>query len=157
MPITMSGATIETSERESLLSSEVDTSIVSGGVAANTHATGPFSFIGIGAQEATGAPLAGVTAEFASHVTTEIDNYKTAIQTELDKLTTVESNGAFKGEAINTALSKFIDAVRETGTQYIERLSAAETQIINSVNAAYQTQDTDLSGNLNSDAGSLQR
>ena len=152
MAISMSGATVDTSERDSLLQSNVDGGVVQGGVAANTRRTG---VLGFGGREATGAALAGITESFASHVSTAIETYKSNVQAELDKLQSVESNGAFRGTAISQALSRFVNAVREVGTQYLERLSSAETQIINSVAQAYQTQDTDLSGNLNSDSSGI--
>ena len=60
-----------------------------------------------------------------------------------------------EGEINSIVFPNFVNAVREVGTQYLERLSSAETQIINSVAQAYQTQDTDLSDNLNSDSGSI--
>ena len=149
MPITMSGATIDTSERDSLLSSTVDTSVVAGGATANTSGI-------LWAQEATGSNLAGITDTFAQNVCGKIDDYKTAISTALGELQNVESNEAFKGSAISTALSKFVESVREVGNNYITKLSSAEAQIINSVQSAYSTQDTDLSGSLNADAGNLQ-
>lgn len=152
MAITMSGATVDTSERDSLLQSNVDGGVVNGGVTANTQSTG---FLGLGGEEATGAALAGVTASFAANVSNAIETYKTNVQTELDKLQSVESNEAFKGSAISAALSNFVTAVRDVGTQYLNRLSSAEAQIINSVAAAYETQDTDLSGNLTSDSGNI--
>lgn len=152
MAISMSGATVDTSERDSLLQSSVDAGVVEGGATANTQRTGLF---GLGGEEATGAILAGVTESFAANVSNAIDTYKTNVQTELDKLQAVESNAAFRGSAISQALSNFVNAVRETGAQYLERLSSAETQIINSVAQAYQTQDTDLSSNLNSDSNSI--
>ncbi len=153
MAITMSGATVDTSERDNLLASNVDGSIVNGGATANTQATGWFGF---GGREATGAALAGVTESFAANVSAAIDKYKENIETQLNQLEAVESNAAFKGTAVSSALSKFVVSVREVGTNYINKLSSAEKQIIESVNAAYSTQDTDLSGNLNSDASSIQ-
>lgn len=152
MAISMSGATVDTSERDRLLQSSVDGSAVAGGEGFNVQRTG---FLGLGGVEASGVTLAGITESFASNVCTAIDNYKTAVQTELDKLQAVESNEAFKGTAVSAALEKFVTAVRDVGTQYLERLSGAETQIVNSVAQAYQTQDTDLSGNLNSDSSSI--
>ena len=154
MAITMSNATVDTSERDSLLQSSVNGGAVEGGVTANTRTEGGVFGL-FGEEVASGQPLAGVTASFAANVSQAIETYKSNVQTELDKLQNVESNGAFRGEAITTALANFVNAVREVGTQYLERLSSAETQIINSVAQAYQTQDTDLSGNLNSDSGSI--
>lgn len=155
MPITMSGATIDTSERDSLLSSTVDTSVVSGGATANTTSAW-YDPAKLFTEEATGAPLAGITDTFAQNVCGKIDEYKTTISTALSELQNVESNEAFKGSAISAALSKFVESVREVGNNYITKLSSAEAQIINSVQAAYSTQDTDLSGSLNADAGNLQ-
>ncbi len=150
MAISMSGATVDTSERDSLLSSSIDSSVVSGGATANTSG----GFFGLGA-EASGAALAGVTDAFASHVSSAIESYKSKVQSELDKLQDIESNTAFQGTAVKSALTKFVTSVRDVGKQYLEILSAAETQIINSVAQAYQTQDADLSGNLNADAGGI--
>lgn len=155
MPITMSGATIDTSERDSLLSSTVDTSVVSGGATANTQSVGGLAGV-FGAREASGSNLAGITSSFATNVCGKIDDYKTAISTALGELQNVESNEAFKGSAISAALSEFVESVRKVGNNYITKLSSAEAQIINSVQSAYSTQDTDLSGSINADAGNLQ-
>ena len=100
MAISMSGATVDTSERDSLLQSNVDGGVVQGGVTANTRGTG---FLGLGGQEATGAALAGITESFASHVSTAIETYKSNVQTELDKLQSVESNEAFAAQSIAVA------------------------------------------------------
>lgn len=153
MAISMSGATVNTEARDALLSSEIDQSITSGGAEANTQATG---FLGLGGREATGAALAGVTQSFATNVSNEIDTYKSEVQGYLDKLTEAESNVAFKGEAIKASLTKFITSVRNVAKSYLDKLEAAEKQIVDSVKTAYQTQDTDLSQNLDSDSGSLE-
>ena len=153
MAISMSGATVETGERDSLLSSTVDTSVTSGGATANTQATG---FLGLGGREATGAALAGVTADFAKNVTTEIDSYCTSVNECIDKLSQVEVNTAFKGSGIEAALNNFIESVKAVAKSYTNKLKNAETEIVNSVAQAYQTQDTDISGDLGSDASTLE-
>lgn len=152
MAISMSGATVDTSERDSLLTSTVDTGVIAGGETANV--SGGF-FGAVFGAEASGADIAGITESFAANVTRAIDSYKSDVQSKLDQLQAVESNSAFQGAAISKALANFVTSVRDVGTDYLNRLSSAETQIINSVAAAYKTQDTDLSGNLGSDAGSI--
>ena len=52
-------------------------------------------------------------------------------------------------------VADFIVKVKEVANSYLDKLSAAEQEIINSVNAAYDTQDTDLSGDLGADSSTL--
>lgn len=153
MSISMSGATIETGERDTLKGKEVDTSITSDGATANTRRTG---FLGLGGKETTGATLAGVTPTFATNVCKAIDDYKTTVQTCINKLEDKNSEQAFKGEGVKTALTNFITEVKDVANSYLDKLSAAEQEIINSVNAAYQSQDTDLSGDMAGDTSTLE-
>jgi uncharacterized protein YoxC len=152
MAITMSSATVNTSLRDSLLSSEVDSSVTNGGEEANTQKTGGWFS---GETETTGAALAGITSEFAKNVTNKIEEYKTNVNDKLAKLQGVESNVAFQGTAVQEALTNFVNSVRRVAVNYLSRLEAAEKEIINSVDAAYSKQDTELSSNMKSDAGTL--
>lgn len=149
MAITMSGATVDTTERDALLSSTVDAGVTSGGATLNTG--GPF---GLGGT--TGATLAGVTASFASNVSTAIDEYCAEIDAKVEELSQVEVNTAFKGSAIESALNNFIESVKTTAKSYTSKLKEAEAEIINSVAKTYETQDTDISGNLASDGSTLE-
>lgn len=151
MAITMSGAKVETDERDSLLSSSIDQTITDGGAAPNTSG-GAFGF---GATE-SGASLAGVTESFAQNVTAKIETYITDVNTAVDELSTVEVNQAFKGAGLEAALNNFVESVKGVAKNYTDKLKRAEDQIINSVAAAYATQDSDLSENLGSDASSLE-
>ncbi len=154
MSISMSGATIETGERDTLNASSVDASGFGGETANQQWAPGlaPWQWFN---TEASGATLAGVTASFATNVSNEIDTYVSEIDGYLDQLENANSEVAFKGEAVKAALTKFIDSVKAVAKSYTARLKAAESEIVNSVATAYNTQDSDLSGDLNSDSGSL--
>jgi hypothetical protein len=149
----MSSATVNTEERDSLLSNEVDVGITSGGVSPNPSQ----DFFGIaGLFGATsGAKLAGVTEKFAGDFATKFTAYKAAIDKILDDLGNAESDGAFKGTAIGGALTKFVNSVREVAKSYLAKYETAENQIINSVAKAYEKQDKDLSENLGTDSDSL--
>lgn len=162
MAITQSRATVDTTERENLRSSNVDTSITTGGAELNT--TSPGGIVGFVNNvtdnsfgvETTGATLAGVTPTFAQNVCTEIDNYKAAVLEYLNRLEAANSSVAFQGEGVKAALTTFINSVRDVATSYLNKLSEAEQDIINSVQAAYSTQDTDLASEMNSDSTQLQ-
>lgn len=149
MAITMSGATVDTTERDALLSSTVDAGVTSGGATLNTG-----GLFGLGGT--TGATLAGVTASFASNVSTAIDEYCAEVDAKVEELSQAEVNTAFKGSAIEAALNNFIESVKTTAKSYTSKLKAAESEIINSVAKAYETQDTDISGNLASDGSTLE-
>lgn len=151
MAISMSGAEIDTSERDTLLANEVDSSVVQGGVTANTS----YGLFGLFGGETTGATLAGVTADFASSVKSAIDTYKSEVQSYLDQIDSADSTVAFQGSEIGGAIKNFIDAVKDVATRYLTKLSEAEQLIIDSVQSAYQTQDSDLTGDMSSDASTL--
>lgn len=153
MSISMSGANLVDDQRSGLKSSEVDQGALGEGATANTRRTG---FLGLGGSETTGAALAGVTQEFATKVSNEIENYKTEINNELAKLEDKDSEVAFKGSDVKAALAKFIVSVREVAQSYTEKLSLAEKQIIASVQTVYSTQDAQLAGDMNADSGTLE-
>ena len=138
MAISMSGASIQDDSRQTLMSSTVDSSF------AGSNANGG------------GAALAGVTASFASNVTSAIDSYKADIEATINQMCQADSSDAFKGASLQSALQSFLDAVKQVANSYLQKLTDAENQIINSVNAAYASQDTDLSSNLGSDQASLE-
>jgi len=141
MAVTMSGATVEHSARDVLLSKSVDNSFQNG-----ASSSGMFG----------NEPIVGITASFAANVTGAIDNYVNDIQTILSEISTVQTNEAFKGAGLEGALNNFVESVKTVATNYIRGLRDAENQIINSVAKAYATQDTDISGNINSDSGTLE-
>ena len=149
MAITMSGATVDSSNRETLLNSEVDINVL--GKHENNILAG-FGLTGdlIGTKE-----LAGVTSEFATAVSAAIDKYCQNIENILSKLEAIDSKSAFKGSQIDGALANFVEGVKSSALSYISKLKAAEQQIVESVQKAYATQDTDISSNLNSDTSSL--
>lgn len=152
MSISMSGATITDDERRDLNSKEVDTSITDGGATANTRRTG---FLGLGGKETTGAKLAGVTPSFAKNVCNAMDTYTNSVKESINKLDSKVSSNAFKGSGITKALQDFIEEVKVVANSYLDKLNAAEQEIINSVDTAYQTQDTDLSGDMSGDTTTL--
>ena len=56
---------------------------------------------------------------------------------------------------LEDAVVEFVQAVRTTATNYLKALHDAENQIVESVQAAYEQQDKDLSANLKSDASDI--
>lgn len=147
MAISMSGATVDMTERDALLASSVEASGSYGGEIANTNWLG----------QTSGESLAGITASFAANVSTAIDSYSEEVMNRLNNVqTAVDSGVAFKGSGITAALDNFIASVKEVSISYLNKLKTAETEIVNNVQKAYETQDTDLSGNLGSDASSLE-
>lgn len=154
MAITMSGANVDSSmsTRDSFTSATVDTGVLGGGAVANTHRTG---FLGLGGSEATGAPLAGVTAEFASAFSGVVDTYAADVRSKIDQLSSPEINQAFQGAGINAALANFIEGVKEVANSYLESLANVEVAITAEVAKAYADQDTELSGQLGSDTGTV--
>lgn len=140
MAITMSGATIDDSLRETI-KGDVNVSVIAGNES----------------TELTGGTVVGIDAEFATSIKEAIDTYIDGIETELEKLETeVDPEGAFKGSGITEALKNFVTSVKEIAKNYITTLKYAEHQIINSVHSAYETQDTDLSASLNADSTNLE-
>ena len=158
MAVTMSNATIDNTERESFLNSEVDTSVTAGGAQLNTVTNregGIFGLFGRDVTSTTGAKLAGVTPQFAQHVKSAIDDYISSIDYWLNQIQDTNSNVAFKGEAISAALSSFVSSIREVANSFTNKLKIAEQQIIDSVDLAYKTQDEHVSGEMNTDSSNV--
>lgn len=151
MAITMSGATVDSSNRETLLNSEVDKNVLGNKVNTPFLGSALTSFVRSGTSG-----LAGVTSEFATAVSAAIDKYCQNIESILSKLESIDSKSAFKGSQIDGALANFVEGVKSSALSYLNKLKAAEQQIVESVQKAYATQDTDISSNLNSDTSSLQ-
>ena len=150
MAITMSGATVDSSNRETLLNSEVDKNVLGNDV--NKPLTG-MMLTGFVRSGTSG--LAGVTSEFATAVSAAIDKYCQNIESILSKLEAIDSKSAFKGSQIDGALANFVEGVKSSALSYLSKLKAAEQQIVESVQKAYATQDTDISSNLASDTSKL--
>lgn len=151
MAITMSGATVDSSNRETLLNSEVDKNVLGNKVNTPFLGSALTSFVRSGTSG-----LAGVTSEFATAVSAAIDKYCQNIESILSKLESIDSKSAFKGSQIDGALANFVEGVKSSALSYLNKLKAAEQQIVESVQKAYATQDTDISSNLNTDTSSLQ-
>lgn len=150
MAITMSGAKVDTTERDSLLSSTIDSGMTSGGATLNRQ------YANNTLGKTTGASKAGVKSTFVKNVSEAIDEYCAEIDAEVEKLSEVNVNTAFRGSGIESALNNFIESIKTTANSYTKKIKAAETDIISGVAQAYETQDTDLSGNLGSDGTSLE-
>ena len=150
MAITMSGATVDSSNRETLLNSEVDKNVLGNDV--NKPLTG-MMLTGFVRSGTSG--LAGVTSEFATAVSAAIDKYCQNIESILSKLEAIDSKSAFKGSQIDGALANFVEGVKSSALSYLSKLKAAEQQIVESVQKAYATQDTDISCDLASDTSKL--
>lgn len=156
MAINMSGAKIDDSSRTSLLGSNIDTSSF-GGVEANQYSFSEYVMnSSIKKGDTTGAALAGITAEFVSEFNRVMGEYKAKINATVEKIQAIQSNGAFQGSAITTALTNFVEGIKSVAASYITALETAENQIAASVEAAYSQQDTDISADLNTDTGTLE-
>ena len=153
MAITMSQAKVDSSAREDLLNSSVDTTIFGGNIAANREEAQ--IYMQAYYEQNTGAKLAGVTEDFAQSVGKKIEEYCANVEKVLETMETTDSKIAFQGDAIGNALTAFITGVKESAFSYLNKLKAAENQIVNSVSKAYETQDTDISSNLTADTSKL--
>lgn len=148
MAITMSNATIDDSARQALHSTQLDGGIMPG--------FGDFAGGALGEVLDPSESLAGITPSFATNVSSAIEDYCSNINGIIGKLEAVESSSAFKGSAIEGSLVKFIESVKQVSLNWVTALKNAEQQIVQQVQKAYETQDTDISSNLNSDASTLE-
>lgn len=158
MAINMSSATVDDSSRNKLLSSEVSSDL-GGGVDAYEYSLGDVVSGDAGIADIgdnSGAKTAGITTDFVPRFTDAMANYKSSIQSAIDQIEAVDSGNAFRGEGLKSALVSFINGIKTVATSYINALETAENQIISSVQKAYEQQDTDISGNLNSDAKNVE-
>lgn len=151
MAITMSDATIDDSARQTLHSTELD-----GGIMPIPGVGNPIPGGGFFDHLIPGESLAGITPSFATNVSSAIEDYCSNINGIIGKLEAVESSSAFKGSAIEGSLVKFIESVKQVSLNWVTALKNAEQQIIQQVQKVYETQDTDISSNLNSDASTLE-
>ena len=154
MAITMSGATVDSSNREALLNSEVDKDVLGNGMGFLGNFVSDVD-LSSGLTSLLTSGLAGVTSEFATAVSAAIDKYCQNIESVLSKLEAIDSKSAFKGSQIGGALANFVEGVKSSALSYLSKLKAAEQQIVESVQKAYATQDTDISSNLASDTSKL--
>ena len=157
MAITGSEATINTATADSLRGSTINSSIVGNpvnGTASyfgSSAANGDTQMAGTLAVEDVGSQLAGVTPDMAKNIASGIESYRTRIDAVLNKLNNVDPSTAFKGSAITSSLTNFVDGVKTVANNYLTRLSDAEREIVESVAAAYESQDEQLSGQMNAD------
>lgn len=101
-------------------------------------------------------PIVGITPEMLPKITNAIDEYISNLTTTLEGMpTAVDYTQAFKGEGITKAVETFVTSVKDVCKSYLDALKNAENQIVESVNAQYQASDSDLAGQLNSDASSI--
>lgn len=155
MAITMSGATVDSSNREALLNSEVDSSILGGGKKEERIGAGLGGYSVQPTAYGSNTKLVGITGEFAAFASEAIENYCKGIEDILSKLESEESGMAFQGPSIRGALANFVEGVRSSALSYLNKLKAAEQQIVASVFETYAAQDEDISSNLASDTSKL--
>lgn len=151
MAVTMSETTASRDSEIRLRNTTVDTSVVSGGATSTMVVGGG----GMGATVTAGVPLVGITASFATNVCRAIEEYSTNIQNRINEMESIDSTGAFRGEAVTAAIANFITGVREVANAYIVSLQRAEQEITNNVHNVFSQQDTNISGNLNTDSNTL--
>ena len=97
----------------------------------------------------------GITADMVSQIQTAYDNYISQINSDIAQIENPEVNQAFKGSSVETAFKNLVSSVKETAQRFTQSLKEAEMQIIQEVQKAYETQDTSIAGDINSDAGTL--
>ena len=155
MAVTMSETTASREAEIKLQSTSVDTTIINGGAVStvkyHTYGAGD----GHQALIGRGTPLVGITASFATNVSRAIEEYCNNIKNKINEMQTIDSTGAFKGESVTTAIANFVTGVKEVVNAYITSLQNAEQEIINNVQNVYTQQDTNISGNLNTDSGKV--
>ena len=93
----------------------------------------------------------GLSENMVGSIGNAIDSYTNTIRTTLSRLENVESAGAFKGTGITEAVSTFVINVKDTANAYLDSLAESQKQMIESVRAAYEIQDADIAGDINSD------
>ena len=156
MGISMSNASIDSSKRDSMLDSKYDYNTLGEGT--NFKQKEVVDNEGKTHNEYTGVDVAGITGGFVESFKKTIDDYSANVEEalkKLDKVTDVNMDSALKGAGIKDAVVEFVQAVRTTATNYLKALHDAENQIVESVQAAYEQQDKDLSANLKSDASDI--
>lgn len=153
MAVTMSEASIDQSKRQGLLDQNLSRSTLGNSEELNTTFNLPtFRF------EANGNNIAGITADFLPKFQSAVDEYETEVKNSIEKLNTTKEEylqNAFKGSAIEGAITSFVDSIKQVANNYLTSLKNAEMQIAQSVQNVYQQQDTDISSNLNKDASTL--
>ena len=140
MAITGSDAKIVTTTRDSLNSTTVDIGVLGGSTLTEMSANA----------------TAGITEQMESSISNAISSYRKNILSIVGKLEDVGSEAAFKGPQIKTALTSFIEQIKEVSKSYLNGPSEAEKEIIKSVATAYRQQDEDLSGQLGSDTRTVE-
>ncbi len=93
----------------------------------------------------------GITPTFATNVTSKIEELKTNIDNKVKEIQNTQNDAAIKGEKVQAGIGTFIDGIIETANNLNAALTAAEQDIINSVETAYKTQDENLEADLNAD------
>ena len=143
MPITMSGATITDDARQELRSKNVESP--NGGGAQ------------LGADVVVNNPSgkAGVTDSFVGNFSNACTSYITDVDAIINQIEEIDSSSAFKGPALQTALSNFIVSIKKVAKDFTLRLDTAEKEIISSVGTAYQTQDSDIASDLKTDSNNI--
>lgn len=143
MPITMSGATITDDARQELRSKNVESP--NGGGAQ------------LGADVVVNNPggKAGVTDSFVGNFSNACTSYITDVDAIINQIEEIDSSSAFKGPALQTALSNFIVSIKKVAKDFTWRLDTAEKEIISSVGTAYQTQDSDIANDLKGDTSKI--
>lgn len=143
MPITMSGATITDDARQELRSKNVESP--NGGGAQ------------LGADVVVNNPggKAGVTDSFVGNFSNACTSYITDVDAIINQIEEIDSSTAFKGPALQTALSNFIVSIKKVAKDFTWRLDTAEKEIISSVGTAYQTQDSDIANDLKGDTSKI--
>lgn len=143
MPITMSGATITDDARQELRSKNIESP--NGGGAQ------------IGADVVANNPggKAGVTDSFVGNFSNACTSYITEVDAIINQIEEIDSSNAFKGTALQSALSNFIASIKAAAKDFTLKLDTAEKEIIASVGTAYQTQDSDIANDLKGDTSKI--
>ena len=152
MPITMSGATITDDARQELRSAKVENVAAGGTQAKIVNAVSNYAAIN-GAS--LGRGKAGVTDSFVGNFTNACTTYITEVDAIINQIEEIDSSNAFKGPALQSALSNFIASIKAAAKDFTLKLDTAEKEIIASVGTAYQTQDSDIASDLKTDSNNI--
>lgn len=100
--------------------------------------------------------LAGIKSGFLTNLNNTLADYEEGLNSTLSQLETNPNIAqAFKGGEIESAIKNLILAVKAEAYRYVQAMKEAEKQIIESVVAAYQNQDSTVSSSMNSDTSNL--
>lgn len=93
--------------------------------------------------------MTGINYQGASAINEAIENWLSKIDSDLDAIQDIETNGAFKGEQFTAAISDFVLAVKETCHNVSSNLREFQ-DILNRAIVQYKERDEQLKSDISS-------